>query len=229
MTKFRPYLVTGILIAIIVIVGFWPSYFGLIMAGTLDVAPIVHLHTFIFLGWVTLLIIQTSLVAIGRTDLHRKLGAFGIVLGIALIVMGIVVTLNRVAIGIEAGHVLKAQQFMLIPLTDIILFSGFFIAAVINRKTPEIHKRLMLIATVALLDTPVSRMKYLGEPLNPALFLLIWFVPLFFLLIADFVQTRKITWLYVFGLVILLISGLRVPISQTEAWLSVARLITGSS
>jgi hypothetical protein len=37
MHSFRPYQLATILIASIVIVGFWPSYYGLMFSGNLDV------------------------------------------------------------------------------------------------------------------------------------------------------------------------------------------------
>ncbi|NOR21040.1 MAG: hypothetical protein GQ538_13240, partial [Xanthomonadales bacterium] len=65
MKKFRPYQLATIMIAIIVIAGFWPSYYGLILSGSLDVAPLVHIHNAVFLGWVVLLFLQASLVSLG--------------------------------------------------------------------------------------------------------------------------------------------------------------------
>ncbi len=229
MKTFRPYQLATILIAILVIVGFWPSYYGKVFDGVTDVAPLVHVHSAVFLAWVAFLFLQASLVNAGRTDIHRKTGVFGILLGSTLLVVGVMVVLNRVTIGIADGQVEKALPFMLIPLTDLLLFAGFFISAVLFRTKPSTHKRLMMLATVALLDAPISRMGFLGDPQSPALFMLVWFSPILFLLVVDVVQKRKTPWLYVTGLLVLVVSGVRVPISHTEAWLSVARLITGSA
>jgi hypothetical protein len=225
----KPYFWAGLLVLIIVLTGFWPSYFGLILQGTLNVGPLVHLHTAVFLGWVLLLIFQASLVANGQTKLHKKLGIFGIFLGLMVIVLGVMTTLNKVAGGIADGDVLEAQQFMLIPLTNMLLFAGFFASAIYYRSNPATHKRLMILATVSMLDAPISRVVIQGEPLNPVLFLLVWFLPILFLLAVDFVQKRKISWIYVIGILILLISGLRMPISQTDAWLAIAKVLSGSN
>jgi len=229
MKSFRPYQLATILIASIVIVGFWPSYYGLVFSGNLDVAPLVHIHNAVFMGWIVLLFLQATLVSIGRTSTHRKTGVFGIILGTTLLVVGVMVVLKRVAIGIADGHVEKALPFMLIPLTDLLLFTGFFVTAVIFRTKPSTHKRLMILATVALLGAPISRTGFLGEPQSPALFMLVWFSPILLPLIVDVVQKRKTPWVYVTGLLILVLSGVRIPISHSEAWLSVARLITGSA
>lgn len=229
MKIFRPYQLATILIAIIVITGFWPSYYGRVFSGVPDVGSLVHIHSAVFLGWVALLFLQASLVAGGRTDIHRKTGVFGVFLGSMLLVVGVMVVLHRVATGIAEGHLEKALSFMLIPFTDLLMFAGFFITAVIYRTKPKIHKRLMILATVALLGAPISRMGFLGDPQPPAVFMLVWFSPIFFLMIVDVVQKRKIPWVYITGLLLLVLSGVRIPISHTEAWLSVARLITGSA
>src|SRR5262252_9138182 len=47
----------------------------------------VHLHAIIFSSWVVFLIVQTSLVSVGRLDLHRWLGLFGFGLA-GLVVLG---------------------------------------------------------------------------------------------------------------------------------------------
>ena len=224
----KPYPWAGLIIFIIVLLGFWPTYYGPILAGGYEASLMIHFHNVVFMGWVLLLVTQTSLVASQRTDLHKKLGKFGIFLGVLVIVLGVATTLAKVSKGIADGHALEAQQFMLIPLTNMLLFSGFFSAAVIKRGKPQTHKCLITLATVSMLDAPISRMAFLGEPQNPGLLMLVWFLPIFFLLAADYIQKRKVTWLYVTGLVILLASGLRMPLSQTDAWLSIARIITGS-
>jgi len=225
----KPYLWAGIMILAIVVVGFWPSYFGLILSGELDAEPLVHLHNAVFLGWILLLIVQAALVANKQTRIHKKLGVFGVVLGVLVVLFGVITTLNKVSLGIADGHALEARQFMLIPLTNMLLFAGFFGAAVYYRSKPQTHKRLMILATVSMLDAPISRMAFLGESQNPALFMLVWFIPVIFLLFADFVKNRKVTWLYVIGFLIMMLSGLRMPLSQTDAWLSIARMITGST
>jgi hypothetical protein len=223
----KPYLLSGIIILSIVVVGFWPSYFGLIFSGNLEAGFVVHLHNAVFLGWVLLLIVQASLVAKNRTDLHKKLGVFGIFLGVLIVIVGVITTLNKVSMGIADGFAVEARQFLLIPLTNMLLFAGFFGAAVYYRKKPKTHKRLMMLATISMLDAPISRMAFLGEPQNPALLMLVWFTPLLVLAISDWMQNRKIPWLYVSGFLILMLSGIKIPLSQSDAWMSIAKLITG--
>src|SRR5947208_3542901 len=46
---------------------------------------IVHIHGAVFSSWILLLIAQTSLVAAGRTDLHRRLGLLGFALACVVV------------------------------------------------------------------------------------------------------------------------------------------------
>ena len=60
--------------AVVVFVGFAPTYF---LRGSDQSTPLptyLHVHGFLFTTWIALFIAQTSLVAARRTDLHRRLG-----------------------------------------------------------------------------------------------------------------------------------------------------------
>ncbi|HYC33589.1 MAG TPA: hypothetical protein VEB59_14970, partial [Gemmatimonadales bacterium] len=61
--------------ALIVFVGFAPSYYlrSYFGAGR-EPSALVHLHGVLSTAWILLFVVQTSLVGAGRTDLHRRLG-----------------------------------------------------------------------------------------------------------------------------------------------------------
>jgi hypothetical protein len=99
-----------------------------------------------------LLFTQVLLVSIGRARTHRKLGAFGIGYGILIIFIGLSVgfaaPLHHIAV--DDWDMDRAAGFLLGAWLDMMLFTGFFGAALACRRRPEIHKRLMVLATVAL-------------------------------------------------------------------------------
>ena len=75
----RVYIGVGLLVALIAIVGFWPTYFApLMLTGTVDTVPIIHFHATVYSGWVLLFIAQIVFSYTGRLPLHRKLGKIGI-------------------------------------------------------------------------------------------------------------------------------------------------------
>ena len=79
------------LILIAVFVGFAHTYYlaGLFRAPLPNL--LVHVHGAVFTLWILLFITQTSLVAAGRVDLHRRLGILGVVVACLLVVLGVLV------------------------------------------------------------------------------------------------------------------------------------------
>jgi hypothetical protein len=142
-----------------VFVGFAKSYY---LAGLFK-APLpnllVHLHGAVFSSWILLIIAQTSLVAAGRVDLHRRLGLLGFGLACLMVILGLLVATDSLAnrhyaVG-EKGAADRA--FYAIPLADILMFSTLIYFAFRNRFNPAAHKRLMLIATFSILDAAFDR------------------------------------------------------------------------
>src|SRR5437868_9570816 len=105
----------------------------------------VHLHALLFMSWLALLIVQTSLVATHRVKVHRKLGYFGVVLAAAMIVVGGRTAVEAARLGaVPPGA--NPWSFMAIPFGDITTFAIFFLGAVLWRKNSEKHKRLIILA-----------------------------------------------------------------------------------
>ncbi len=213
------------LMAITALVGFWPTYFGPLVAGTLETQPLVHLHGAVFMGWIALFTVQASLASTGHIALHRKVGKVGMAYGVLLIVVGVVTTFNELANGIAAGQVEAAQRGLLAPFTNMIVFPIFFGAAIAYRRKTEIHKRFMLLATVMLLVAAVLRMP-LGDPRSMPVFLSVWYAPVLIAMIYDYATRRIIHPVYVIGLVSLTIVSFRYLLIDTDLWMSIARRLS---
>jgi hypothetical protein len=71
----RLYILAAILVPIIVLIGFGPTYyFKPFISGPAIPSRLVHLHGIIMSAWVLLFVIQVTLVAKRRTKTHQKLG-----------------------------------------------------------------------------------------------------------------------------------------------------------
>jgi hypothetical protein len=155
--------------ALMLYLGFLPSYFHR-GAGLPPLTPLYQLHGAVFTAWIALFVVQTSLVAGGRPDIHRALGVGGAVLAAIVFVVGVAVsieTLRRNG-GPPGGD---PRKFFAIPLGDIIVFGALIGAAVLQRMRPETHKRLMLLATISLLTAAVGRfLRQVGMGGAPNLF-----------------------------------------------------------
>lgn len=222
--KPRFYAWMAVLMTAIVLGGFWPSYYGPLLRGAASRPWVLHVHGAIFMGWMVLLMTQVALVVSGRTATHRKLGTFGIGYGILVFVMGLVVSFAAPLLHLAAGEwkMDEAAGFLIIPLGDMVLFGGFFGAAILYRRKPEIHKRLILLATVALLFAAIGRLSFvLGR--GP-IALLAWLSPLLVAMSYDGIS-RRVHRTYVIGLVILVIGFTRVLFTESEWWLRIGRAL----
>ena len=224
--KNRPrfYVVMAAFMSLLVVVGFWPTYFGQMLKGIPDRPLVLHLHGMIFTGWMLLLVTQVGLASTGRVQAHRSLGTVGIVYGFAVLAMGLVVGIAAPVIHLRAGEQTLDQVagFLIIPLGDMVLFASFFIPAVIYRSQPEVHKRLMLLATNALLFAAVGRMgSYLSIPVGTIL----WFSPALIGMAYDKLTRRRVHSVYFIGLLAMAIVFTRVFFTESEIWLRIGRPI----
>jgi hypothetical protein len=210
----------AVLILATVFLGFARSYY---LAGVFK-APlpnlVVHIHGAVFSSWILLLIAQTSLVAADRVDLHRRLGLLGFGLACLVILLGLLAATDSLARHFAAGEAgVGARAFYAIPIADMLVFSTLTYFAFRERFNPGAHKRLILIATITLLDAAFVRW-----PIPAAWWDLriaqICCYPLLLLLISyDLWSTGKIQratlWASVF---LIVLQQARSPIGRTVPW-----------
>ena len=160
--------------AVIAFGGFAPTYWLQLPAGTFVGSPLVHIHGALFSSWTLLLLSQTLLVANGRLRNHRAWGLAGISLATAMVFMGLAAAIQTLTTGLRAGYGDHSRAFLILPVSGMLLFAGFFIAAITNIQRPETHKRLMLLATITLLQAAMARIFFVlitggGPGLRPGL------------------------------------------------------------
>ncbi|HEY7285508.1 MAG TPA: hypothetical protein VH497_08705 [Vicinamibacterales bacterium] len=220
-TKKQFYVGLTLFMVAIVLIGFWPSYFGPLLRGRADRPPIIQLHGVVFVGWMALLVVQVILAARGNIRRHRIVGNWGIAYGCLVLTMGLVASFAAPIIHLRAGEWDRdrAAAFLLTPLGDMVLFGSFFGAAVAFRSRPEIHKRMMVAATVALLFAAVGRMEYLPIPVLMA----IWLSPMAAGIVHDWATRRSVHPAYIVATVVLAIAALRIFVDRTPAWLAISR------
>lgn len=219
----RFYLAITVLLIAMVVAGFWPSYFGPLLSGGVTRPWIIHVHGAVFSGWMALLLVQVTLVATGRVRMHRRVGSAGIAYGGVVLVVGLVVSFAAPVLHVRSGKwtLDVAAGFLLLPLVDMLLFAGFFGAAVAYRTRPEIHKRLILAATVALAFAAVGRMSFLPLPA----FFAVWLSPLFAAMAFDVFSRRRIHPASSVSVTILAVAFSRVFFMESEGWLKIGRAL----
>jgi hypothetical protein len=220
----RPfYIGSSLLMGLIAVIGFWPTYFGPLVTGSIAQPLLIHIHATIFTGWLVLFLTQAILAATKQVAWHLRLGKIGVGYGALLVVVGSITGVlrsSRLPLGGQAEDLLFAAT------ADMVVFASFFAAAIVYRRKPQVHKRLMMVAANMLLIAAVSRMTFIPPP--PAglpLFLAIWFLPLIAAMAYDWFSRRRIHTVYFLGVGAFVVRILAIPIHHTEAWGAVTRAV----
>lgn len=166
-----------------VFVGFARTYYLKGLFSTPDLPVWFHVHGLLFTSWVLLFVVQASLVARGRTSVHRRLGVIGVLLVVPLLVSGVFVAIaaargqGPMSAAVARGElemalpVLSPLVGLVIPVTSVVLFAAFATAGVAFRRQAARHKRLMVLAAIAMLPPALGRaLATIFGTANPALF-----------------------------------------------------------
>lgn len=153
----RFHLRMAVVFAVIAFASFTPTYWARLAAGTFSAPPIVHVHATLLFSWTLLYLLQTSLVATGRTARHQALGLFGIALFSVMCCVIVATRLVLLRAQVQAGFGEAARRFSALALCSLPLLIGFFAAAIANTRRPELHKRLMYLLMVGLMIPALAR------------------------------------------------------------------------
>jgi uncharacterized membrane protein YozB (DUF420 family) len=213
----------GVAFVVVVFVGFAPTYFLRSLSDRPSLPWLVHLHGAVFSAWILLLLVQTRLVAMKRTDLHRTLGVAGGTLAVLMLVVGYFVAISAAR---RTSQIPGQLQFLIVPVGALIVFPVLVGAAFLLRRRVDFHKRLMLLATIELMNAAVDRLPGVYAaglaPFYPGtdLFLLV-------LVIYDGVTLRRLHPATLWGgFFLVAMQLLRVLLMDSSAWLAVATWLT---
>ena len=229
--------------ALVAFGAFAPTYWLQLPAGTFVGPPLLHLHAALFSAWTLLLLSQTSLAASGRLNHHRAWGIAGVSLATAMVIIGLATAIYSLKTGLAAGYGDRVRAFFIVPVTALLMFAGFFTAAIANINRPDTHKRLMLLATISLLAAAVARIFFAAavgvgpgmrpglSPPTPVYFANAPSLLLELLIVAGLIYDWRTrgrphpVW-YIGLAVITAVVLLRVPISATPQWMEFADTMT---
>jgi hypothetical protein len=229
-TKMRErifYMGMAVAILITVFAGFSRTFFLRPYFQTQPLIPLLIVHGIVFSSWIVLMIVQTSLVATKRIRTHMRLGIAGGVIATLMIIIGSLTAIVR-AKGPSPIPGVNPLSFLTIPLGDMLVFAILVGAAFYYRRRADIHKRLMLLASIALLPAAVARLPIgfieTGGPLAFYGVADLFIIPC---LIFDFVTRGRPHRATVLGGALIVVSHpLRLVIGGTHAWLAFATWLT---
>lgn len=224
-------LYTGAAVAalLVVLAGFARTYYLKLAFDTPALPTLLHVHGLVMTSWFALFLVQARLVAGGRTDLHRRMGIFGALLAVAVLVMGCTVAIHGARLGHAPPGAPPALVFLAIPLADMLVFALLVGAALWFRRRSDMHKRLMLLSCVGLLTAAIVRIPL---PLWQQGGIIAAFLTTTVLVLAcvvyDFRMHRRLHPAFGWGAALIVASWpLRLAASQTPQWLHFAQWLAG--
>ncbi len=223
---------------VITLAGFIPDSLAKIAAVEAGERPpfplILHMHAVLMGSFLLLLLAQTTLMATGRCEYHRRLGMAAFLIAPALVVVGFILAATMYHFAWNAAQTAppeareKLQQIVLIrdnitllQLRIGILFPLFLAIGLRARgRNAGLHKRMIFLATAVTLPAGIDRIAWLpttlpASPLATDLYTLLAVSPLF---VWDLVRNRTVHPAYVVWLAINLVFAVAVHGLWNSAW-----------
>jgi len=230
-TKFYFYMALSC--AAVAFLGFAPTYWMPMASKALKVNPVIHVHGAIFFTWSVFLVFQTWLASSGQIARHRSVGMIGVSLATAMTIFGTFATINVMKESAAIGMRAEGIAFAIVPLGSIAFFAVVFTLAIVNVRRPDFHKRLIVLASVSILDAAIARwfLTFLAPPgtvgpppvaatTPPAI---VVFLLIVVAMIYDWRTRGRPHAVYAIGgTVYLLLKLLNLPLSASQPWTTFA-------
>jgi uncharacterized membrane protein YozB (DUF420 family) len=165
------YIAVGLLVVLLNVAAFGPSLLDRSMRND-PPSLLVIIHGMVAGAWVLLFLAQATLVATGRTSIHRRLGVVAPALTVVMVVLIFPMTIELVRRGHDlSGDLSRLAAAPGAPVPTVAERDGGLngLVAALNfgilvaagwwfRRRPDIHKRLMLVALLSLTPVPVAHL-----------------------------------------------------------------------
>lgn len=149
------YAIMAVIFAVAAVVGFTPNSVA-ILTGAKENPPLhIHFHAAAMSAWMLLLATQATLIARGELRYHRQIGGLSVYLALTVLALMLYIAWPYLS------DPMKWPPVFLLQLKRIVFFAGGVgLALYLRNSHPESHKRLMFIATFAVLDAAFFRMNW---------------------------------------------------------------------
>ncbi|UKK84012.1 adenylate cyclase [Sphingopyxis sp. BSN-002] len=117
----------------------------------------VHLHGVAMLAWLALLVVQPTLETRGNLDLHRRLGWAGAALATLIAILGVYTGLASLVLN-RFPPFFTPPYFLALTFVEAVTFGLVVMAAIRKRRDTEWHRRLMIGATIVILEPALGRL-----------------------------------------------------------------------
>src|SRR5271165_1779694 len=229
------YISMAICTIITIVLGFAPSLIHT-AARKAPHTPLAIAHGIVYAAWLLMFLAQTTLVATRRISVHRRIGTAAVFLAPVMIVLGCLTAIVMARRGFDLSGDLHIEADPLLglvnPLGDLFLFGILVAAGYWCRNRSDIHKRLMLLATVGgLMPAPLAHLIGHFPRLNamPPIIIIPLVLFLFASAIYDRVSLGRIhpVSLWVAAAIFVWQLSLNIVIGPSAAWHQFARWLVG--
>jgi hypothetical protein len=222
----------------VVFAGFAPTYYLKFLSATPALPVLLHLHGALMTSWFFVFFTQTYLIASHRVRLHRRLGVAGAVVAGLIVVVGATVDIRAVRLGHMPVPGPPPLQFMGFLLLALLVFAVLVGAALLLRRRPDYHKRMMLLSCFSLVGPGLFRIPLEWFP--PALAFLKTGGPgglfgldlllVYACIAGDTWRHRRLHPAFVFGALLIAVEDLPFiwRVLSTPAWTHFATWLVGS-
>jgi hypothetical protein len=158
--KSRYFLVASGIALVITFVGFFKTFILPFARGTFSAPAIIYVHGGLLFLWTAFLVTQSMLIQMRKVKLHRLLGflSLGLLPCVAVSTMAAGVYVMKRDLALGWGQ--TAVSSLVGTFTAPIIFAVLVTVAIVYRRRPEIHKRLMLLAMVAIIWPAFFRFRH---------------------------------------------------------------------
>ena len=184
------------------------------------------LHGAVSAAWYLLLLNQLRLARSGRIAAHRRWGKFSVVLVIAILFTGVVMTLGLyerlVGFGVfdpaDATARVRAGGFIGGTFLQWVIFAILFILGVLNVRAPTHHKRFMLASAIQMMPEGLTRLIHLlGLP--GSAMLVVMSLVYVAILVYDWKTDRRFHWSTLVSLALFTLLAISIyTVFRTQAW-----------
>ena len=162
------YVVAGSVMLIATIVGFRLFLaHGKAFGGgeiTRQIFPLVVVHGIAMFSWIVLFLVQSIFILNGNRRLHMRTGIAGAVLAGTMVILGSTAAILSVHHHPELYRFLGGARFFLATMLGEMLSFGTLVGiAIIYRRRAEIHRPMMLLASLMIISGSLGRCPYIAD------------------------------------------------------------------
>jgi hypothetical protein len=201
-----------------VLAGFIPDSIGKVMALRAGLRPsfpaVLHFHAVLMGSWILLLLVQTTLMATGRSAAHKHLGMAGLVIAPGIVIVGSFVVpamfhynwaLAQAAPPEALPYPIDVVERFMSSLVVFQIVAGLLFSLFVavglwaRRHDVGLHKRMMILATAVPLPAAIDRIavlptSYPESALSPVLYTVLWISPM---LAWDLIRHKRLHRAYI--------------------------------